>query len=60
MGKVGVIGAMTTTQSQPLILTVSEITQAIKLTLEGTFPRVWVKGEVSIPSCKHRATFTFR
>ncbi len=36
-----------TTQSQPLILSVSEITHAIKLTLESTYPRVWVKGEIS-------------
>lgn len=38
------------TQSQPIILTVSELTQAVKLTLETTFPRVWVRGEIS--NCK--------
>lgn len=32
---------------EPLILTVSQLTQAIKLQLETTFPLVWVKGEVS-------------
>lgn len=36
-----------TAQTQPIVLTVSELTQAIKLQLESTFPRVWVKGEVS-------------
>lgn len=36
-----------TTQTQPLILTVSQLTQAIKLQLEGSFPLTWVKGEVS-------------
>lgn len=34
-------------QTQPIILSVSELTQAIKLQLESTFARVWVKGEVS-------------
>lgn len=38
---------MTTMQAQPLILSVTEITQAVKLSLESTFGRVWVKGEVS-------------
>lgn len=36
-----------TTQNQLIILSVSEFTQAVKLTLESTFPKVWVKGEVS-------------
>ena len=48
-----------TTQTQPLILSVSEITQAIKLTLEGTFPRVWVKGEVSNPKLQTSGHFYF-
>ncbi len=47
------------TQTQPLILSVSEITQAIKLTLEGTFPRVWVKGEVSNPKLQTSGHFYF-
>lgn len=29
------------------LLTVSQLTQAIKLCLEGTFPRIWLQGEVS-------------
>lgn len=36
--------------SEPLILTVSQITQAIKLCLESAFPMVWLQGEVS--NCK--------
>ncbi len=48
-----------TLQTQPLILSVSEITQAIKLTLEGTFPRVWVKGEVSNPKLQTSGHFYF-
>jgi len=43
-----------TAQSQPIILTVSELTQAIKLTLETTFPRIWVRGEIS--NCKLQAS----
>ena len=48
-----------TVQSPPLILSVSEITQAIKLTLEATFPRVWVKGEVSNPKMQSSGHFYF-
>lgn len=48
-----------TTQTAPLILSVSEITQAIKLTLEGTFPRVWVKGEVSNPKLQTSGHYYF-
>ncbi len=48
-----------TQPAQPLILTVSEITQAIKLTLEGTYPRVWVKGEVSNPKLQTSGHFYF-
>lgn len=33
--------------NKPPILTVSELTQAIKLHLESTFPNVWLQGEVS-------------
>jgi exodeoxyribonuclease VII large subunit len=33
--------------SQPRILSVSQLTQAIKDTLEGEFPAVWVAGEIS-------------
>lgn len=48
-----------TTQTAPPILSVSEITQAIKLTLEGTFPRVWVKGEVSNPKLQTSGHYYF-
>jgi exodeoxyribonuclease VII large subunit len=48
-----------TTQTQPLILSVSEITQGIKLTLESTFPRVWVKGEVTNPKLQTSGHFYF-
>lgn len=40
-----------TTNNQNLpLLTVSQLTQAIKLSLESTFPTVWLQGEVS--NCK--------
>src|SRR5262245_28641680 len=48
-----------TLPSQPIILSVSEITQAIKLTLETTFPRVWVKGEVTNPKLNTSGHFYF-
>ncbi|MCE5294172.1 MAG: exodeoxyribonuclease VII large subunit [Chlamydiales bacterium] len=48
-----------TSENRPVILTVSEITQGIKLTLEGTFPRVWVKGEVSNPKLQTSGHFYF-
>lgn len=38
---------MNSVSQQPLVLSVSELTQAIKLSLESTFPQVWVRGEVS-------------
>lgn len=38
---------MNNVSTKPLVLTVSQLTQAIKLQLETTFPNVWVKGEVS-------------
>lgn len=38
---------MTSTHSNPPILTVSEITNAIKYCLEDTFPSVWIEGEIS-------------
>jgi len=41
---------MTSTTSNPPVLTVSQFTNAIKLSLESTFPLVWVQGEVS--NCK--------
>ncbi len=47
------------TQTAPLILSVSEITQAIKLTLETQYPRVWVKGEVSNPKLHTSGHFYF-
>lgn len=34
-------------QSEPPILTVSQITNAIKHCLEGSFPSVWLEGEIS-------------
>lgn len=34
----------------PLVLTVTQLTHAIKLCLEGTFPVVWLQGEIS--NCK--------
>jgi len=37
-------------KGQAPVLTVSQLTNAIKLCLEGAFPLVWVKGEVS--NCK--------
>ncbi len=48
-----------TVQAGPLILSVSEITQAVKLTLEGTFSRVWVKGEISGPKLQSSGHFYF-
>lgn len=36
----------TTPQNAPL-LTVSQLTHAIKLKLEGTFPSIWLQGEIS-------------
>lgn len=42
---------MTTSNApHPPILTVSQLSQAIKLCLEGTFPLVWLQGEIS--NCK--------
>lgn len=38
---------MQQTKTAPFILTVSQLTQAIKLQLESSFPMVWLKGEVS-------------
>lgn len=38
---------MNNAATKPLILSVSQLTQAIKLQLESTFASVWVKGEVS-------------
>ena len=38
---------METNPQEPLILTVSQLTQAIKLHLEKRFPSVWIKGEIS-------------
>lgn len=38
---------MDTANSAPIILTVSQLTQAIKLQLESTFPHVMLKGEIS-------------
>jgi exodeoxyribonuclease VII large subunit len=37
-------------QLEPPILTVSQLTQAIKLSLESNFPSIWIQGEVS--NCK--------
>jgi exodeoxyribonuclease VII large subunit len=44
------------------VFTVSELTEGIKGTLEGTFPAVWVEGEISnlrVPSSGH-AYFTLK
>lgn len=41
---------MTETTSNAPILTVTQLTNAIKLSLEATFPSVWLQGEVS--NCK--------
>ena len=38
---------MAQTKDAPLILTVSQLTQAIKFQLESTFPLIWLKGEVT-------------
>lgn len=40
----------TSPQQTPPILTVSQLTNAIKLQLEATFPSVWLQGEIS--NCK--------
>jgi exodeoxyribonuclease VII large subunit len=41
---------MNVTTNQAPVLTVSQLTNAIKLSLEGTFPSIWLQGEVS--NCK--------
>lgn len=41
---------MASTSSDPLVLTVTQLTHAIKLCLEGTFPTIWLQGEIS--NCK--------
>ena len=38
------------TSQGPPVLTVSQFTQAIKLSLESTFPSIWLQGEIS--NCK--------
>lgn len=38
---------MPETSQNPLVLTVTQLTHAIKLCLEGTFPLIWLQGEVS-------------
>lgn len=38
------------TSQEPLVLTVTQLTHAIKMCLEGTFPVVWLQGEIS--NCK--------
>lgn len=38
------------TPSEPSVLTVSQLTQSIRQNLEGAFPALWLKGEVS--NCK--------
>lgn len=38
---------MNSPSQDPLILTVSQLTQAIKMSLEGTFPQLWLQGEIS-------------
>lgn len=41
-------------EPQTPILSVSQLTQAIKLCLEGTFPNIWLQGEVS--NCKQQSS----
>lgn len=41
---------MSASSQDPLVLTVTQLTHAIKLCLEGTFPMVWLQGEIS--NCK--------
>ena len=38
---------MNSETKQPIVLSVSQLTQAIKMQLESTFPLIWVRGEVS-------------
>ncbi len=40
--------------TDPLVLTVTQLTQAIKMCLEGTFPIVWLQGEIS--NCKQHSS----
>lgn len=39
-----------TASQDPLVLTVTQLTHAIKMCLEGTFPAIWLQGEIS--NCK--------
>lgn len=41
---------MASPAQDPLVLSVSQLTHAIKMCLEGTFPVVWLQGEIS--NCK--------
>jgi exodeoxyribonuclease VII large subunit len=41
---------MTESAQDPLVLTVTQLSHAIKMCLEGTFPILWLQGEVS--NCK--------
>lgn len=45
---------MNSTMQEPIVLTVSQITSAIKQQLETTFSLVWVRGEVS--NCKKQSS----
>lgn len=38
---------MASSSQDPLVLTVSQLSQAIKMCLEGTFPILWLQGEIS-------------
>lgn len=38
---------MTELSKDPLVLTVTQLTHAIKMCLEGTFPIIWLQGEIS-------------
>lgn len=43
---------MSTNETTPHILSVSQLTNAIKICLEQTFPLVWVQGEISNFKCQ--------
>lgn len=45
---------MNSTTSNPPLLTVSQLTQAIKLKLETAFPSIWLQGEIS--NFKHQTS----
>ena len=42
--------SMNESPKEPFVLTVTQLTHAIKMCLEGTFPTIWLQGEIS--NCK--------